>query len=380
MKKKHILYASCLCSKRIEQEILKDNPKGIGLQVQKYHRLLARGFLKNGLQVSALSYHKAVEERYIPSSHQENEDGIEYNYILAKHGYREVLKHSFLKAYKVFKENKDAVVICDVLNLTVSFGAMVAARMMRREVIGIITDFPEQMGRSKSVYSRMVWNLIRACTGYIVLTGQMKERLNPKKPTIVLEGHVDSDIILSDNRIEKKQDKKVCLYAGMLHRKYGIENLVKAFSEIKDEKAELHIYGDGDFASELMNNTSEMIRYHGIVSNQTVVEEEIKATLLINPRPTKEEFTKYSFPSKNMEYMASGTPLLTTNLPGMPKEYLDYVYILEDESVEGMAETIGRVLSKTKEALHEKGMAAREFVLREKNETAQAKRIIDMLL
>jgi len=34
--------------------------------------------------------------------------------------------------------------------------------------------------------------------------------------------------------------------------------------------------------------------------NDRVVEEQLRATLLVNPRPTAEAFTKYSFPSKNM--------------------------------------------------------------------------------
>ena len=34
--------------------------------------------------------------------------------------------------------------------------------------------------------------------------------------------------------------------------------------------------------------------------NDRVVEEQLRATLLVNPRPTTEAFTKYSFPSKNM--------------------------------------------------------------------------------
>ena len=71
------------------------------------------------------------------------------------------------------------------------------------------------------------------------------------------------------------------------------------------------------------------VKYKGVAPNAVIVEEELKATLLVNPRPTGEEYTKYSFPSKNMEYMASGTPVLTTCLPGMPAEYNEYVYLLK---------------------------------------------------
>lgn len=105
----------------------------------------------------------------------------------------------------------------------------------------------------------------------------------------------------------------------------------------------------------------------------------MKETLLIKPRPTDEEYTKYLFPSKNMEYMVSGTPVLTTKLPGMPKEYNDYVYLIEDETVEGLATTFENLLSKPKEELYAKGLKAKNFVLQEKNNVVQARKTIDML-
>lgn len=58
-------------------------------------------------------------------------------------------------------------------------------------------------------------------------------------------------------------------------------------------------------------------KYFRVVPNQAVAEEELKATLLVNLRPSNEEFTKYSFPSKNMEYMVLGTPTLTTRTKEM---------------------------------------------------------------
>ena len=113
--------------------------------------------------------------------------------------------------------------------------------------------------------------------------------------------------------------------------------------------------------------------------NREVVEREMEATLLVNPRPTDEEYVRYSFPSKTMEYMSTGTPVLTTVLPGMPKEYHPYVYLLEDETAQGIAETLGSVLSQTEDALFEKGQAARHFILNEKNNVIQAQKILDML-
>ena len=77
--------------------------------------------------------------------------------------------------------------------------------------------------------------------------------------------------------------------------------------------------------------------------------------------------------------MASGTPVLTTDLPGMPKEYKPYIYVFEDETVEGMASTLQTVLSLTKQELHQKGIQAKSYVLANKTNQAQAKRILSEL-
>ena len=101
--------------------------------------------------------------------------------------------------------------------------------------------------------------------------------------------------------------------------------------------------------------------------------------MLVNPRPTAEEFVKYSFPSKTMEYMSTGTPVLTTVLPGMPEEYHPYVYLIRDETPQGIARALKDTLAQSDEALLQKGMAARNFVLTEKDNVTQAEKILEML-
>ena len=123
----------------------------------------------------------------------------------------------------------------------------------------------------------------------------------------------------------------------------------------------------------------DRIFYGGMLLNTEIVDKEQEATLLVNPRPTEEEYVKYSFPSKTMEYMASGTPVLTTVLPGMPKEYHPYVFLLEEETADGIAKMLKEVLSQSDEALFQKGRDARRFVLEQKNNVIQAGQILEML-
>ena len=216
----------------------------------------------------------------------------------------------------------------------------------------------------------------------MLLTEAMNGCLNPRgKPHVILEGHADISMGEKIPAPEKKKHPRICMYAGGVSRQYGLANLVEGFRMADIPDAVLHIYGPGDYVEELKQIAAEdhRIFYGGMLMNSEIVEREMEAALLVNPRPTHEEFVKYSFPSKTMEYMASGTPVLTTVLPGMPGEYYPHVYFIREETVEGTAAALTEVLSHSDEELFEKGTLARTFVLDSRNNVVQAKRILDML-
>jgi hypothetical protein len=77
--------------------------------------------------------------------------------------------------------------------------------------------------------------------------------------------------------------------------------------------------------------------------------------------------------------MLSGTPLVTTKLCGIPDEYFQYVYTFEQETIEGFAKTLIKILSIPEEELIIKGKEAQDFVLKNKNNIIQAQRIKDFL-
>lgn len=77
--------------------------------------------------------------------------------------------------------------------------------------------------------------------------------------------------------------------------------------------------------------------------------------------------------------MTSGIPLLTTKLLGMPEEYYEYVYLFDDESVEGMSKKIDEVLNLSEETRKQTGLRARKFILEEKNNVKQTQKMIDLM-
>ena len=80
-----------------------------------------------------------------------------------------------------------------------------------------------------------------------------------------------------------------------------------------------------------------------------------------------------------MEYMASGTPALTTRIPGIPKDYEPHLYFIDEETIDGVARALQAVFAHTEEELFAKGLAAREFILKTRNNVIQAEKILDML-
>ena len=225
-------------------------------------------------------------------------------------------------------------------------------------------------------------DLIKKFDGYILLTKYMREKLNIiNKPYTIMEGLVRNANILHGNTLEQKYPVKVIMYAGAVYKKFGIQNLVEAFTKYINGNYELWIYGSGDFVRELKNyeNIDKRIKYKGVKFRDEILNAEKKATLLINPRPSEEEFTKYSFPSKTLEYMGSGTPLLSTKLKGIPSEYNEHLLWIEEETIEGIGRDLNKVLAKGEKWLYNKGKNSQEWVRNNKNVDKQAKKIIDLL-
>ena len=381
----HIIYAVTTCSDRVYQQLFDKVKTKPAFQSQKYHRLLIEG-LAAGAKVDVVAnppVNRSVLSENIVKLPREEEGGACYRYILA-------IRNPIVKAAAVglgtffqtlFLIRRDSAVIVDGLNRVTALSAMLAARLRGKPCVGIVTDLPDMLGGSS--FSKGLANfVIRHCTHYVLLTEAMNDYLNKAgKPYVILEGH--ADITMADRvpSMDRKSKPRICFYAGGVSRQYGLANLVEGFRKADIPNAVLHIYGPGDYVKELQQIAveDERVFYGGMLLNSQIVEKEQEATLLVNPRPTGEEYVKYSFPSKTMEYMASGTPVLTTVLPGMPKEYHPYVYLLEEETSDGIAKMLKEVLCHSDEELFRKGNQARAFVLEQKNNVIQAQKILEML-
>ena len=218
--------------------------------------------------------------------------------------------------------------------------------------------------------------------GYIYLTENMKKVVGKEKPYIVMEGIANMDDVINVSNESIKKEKNFIMYAGGLDVKFGILNLVQAFDQLELKNTELWLFGAGNATDKIKEYAlkNDRIRYWGNVSRKEILEYEKQALLLVNVRNVDDEFVKYSFPSKTIEYMLSGTPLLTTRLPGIPEEYFDHAFSIMDNSVESIECALKDILQKDETELQQVGDDAKRFISINKNSKVQCQKINCFLL
>lgn len=248
----------------------------------------------------------------------------------------------------------------------------------------IVLDLPEYFGDNNSILyrflgfsSQKIYSIAKEVDSYVLLTEHMKIPLNVRnRPWLLMEG------IYSPVQINsiKKQEKTI-LYTGKLDARFGIRSLVDYFSKLKGKDYRLWICGNGldrDYVVKKSKEDSRII-YYGQVNQNFVFEKQREASLLINPRKPEGEYTKYSFPSKTMEYLASGTPTLMYYLPGMPKEYEDKIVFFKDSSEETFLSVLEEWLNKPQEELNAFGKKASDFIINNKTSDMQIARFLDFI-
>jgi len=208
---------------------------------------------------------------------------------------------------------------------------------------------------------------------YVLLTERMKDVVNVgHKPYMVMEG-------IASNLPEKPYigiRRNIVMYAGGLHYDNNLLMLIEACERSKDVE-ECWICGSGPQEDEIRRLAIKYskIKYLGRKNHDQVLTLERQAKILVNLRDPSNILTDYSFPSKLIEYLASGAQVVSTNLRGIPQEYFDYVHSFKGQDIEELISIFDNIISETDEYLQERAKAALEFLRKEKSAEKQTSKI-----
>lgn len=387
------IYSDCLI------ELFKKNSKrGFQFAAQNLQESLIEGFSKNSVNLSVLSipslstFPRSYKSPIVPNG----------EFIIHEHVLGKSIGYTNLPFMRFFLRNTDKIIetwyhstngkkiifVYGMHEKLMRIALKAKVKYLDVELAIIVPDLPQYFGWNKylkllRVDRRTELTLKKLIVDFdkvIVLSKHMLEdlKLPSSIKTCVMEG-----IFSPANNVSmvNKDSNKVILYTGNISKRYGIELLLKAFSKIKDSNYRLWIRGNGDMIEFVKQAilVDSRISYLPPQPKNKLIELQKKATILVNPVSPKLDFTKYFFPSKTMDYLASGTPTIMYNLECLPEEYKPHLFFFKGETPDQVAEDLVNVCNLSEEELLIKGSRAQKFIFEEKNAKKQVLKILNIL-
>ena len=245
------------------------------------------------------------------------------------------------------------------------------------KIVTICSEIPELRRYGSSIPSRIKKKILthynEQFDGYVLFSDAMKEVVRVgNKPCLVMEG-IGPDI----RSVPVAGKKNIVMYAGGLAPDNNIPLLIKCCQQI-DIIDEIWICGVGPDENRIKEMAAKdaRVKYFGRVPNEEVLEMESQAKVLVNFRNPDERLTRYSFPSKILEYISSGSLVMSTQLIGIPKEYFEYIVPISIEDEDMIAYELKKSLNMSDEDYLSKCKRAQMFMANNKNYNIQAERLV----
>lgn len=390
------------------KDIIGNNLEGSSLQIapDMYQKAFIKGLVLNDVEFDALSlpfascYPMRNRKSRMPFFYKRLNEKVTIKSI----SYSTLIVYKYLSQYRLLlkeldswcKSNSSSEALI-IVSYSTNSVFLTAVELMKKRYTNlrssvIVTDmiedamsFSSNQSLLKKVQLKFDSYLLRKAFDkidyYVLLTEFMRDRIPQIRSDnyCVIEGLFDSSNVVDNLGISKFLNPTI-LYSGTLDSFSNVDMLVKSFESTIDPNFRLIICGAGYYASFILNEMKKdrRIVYKGVLDQCEVLELQKQSTLLVNPRKPS-EITKYSFPSKTIEYMMSGTPVLLYKLPGIPTEYYDYCFSIDSLSEVALTNELNRILGLDSTVLDSISRKASTFILNRKSEMVQVQRFLKMI-
>lgn len=326
-----ILFCGTILPRKFETDITY-----LSSAANQFQHNLINEMRKQGNEVKVLSYIAfPVEQSIVDVLTEEKEDDITYvfrqgNIVGSLFSYHQMMKSNMHWADVALSYN----VIYPWIRLS-----KLSSKFRKRSVL-ILADFEKKKrncGWKRWIYYHMQVQALQRYDKVVGLTSNMREWLLPSQEFLLMEGGVHWE------DYEGIQPKKKCdglvqfMFSGVLSNDKGIHLLLEAIKMVPEE-FRLVITGKGPCEQEIHDAA---LNDHRIVFLGQIPFEEYLARLkesdvLLNPRDMHYGNNEYNFPSKFLEYLATGNLIISTKFTGWERFEENACFV--DSETESLAE------------------------------------------
>jgi glycosyltransferase involved in cell wall biosynthesis len=259
----------------------------------------------------------------------------------------------------------DAILVANPLTRFTA-PALLAGWWYRIPVATIVADLTCSQAGQPPVTRLRNWLqtlMVRLSPGTIVFSSHTTNEFRQGKPSMRMV-RPPASYLLDLPQPPAEPAAHAIYYAGALSEPAGVNLLLDAIPHVNDPTLEFWFSGRGTLEERLKQQASSdsRIRFFGFVTEEQYSEMLQKAALLVNPRPSRLLENRYNFPSKLMEYLAAGRPILSTATSDVAEHYGSALIVLADETPEGLARCIERSVAVSAEERAAMGSRARATV------------------
>ena len=236
------------------------------------------------------------------------------------------------KLFKLFKEKQsienaarqaiedflshDFIIVTDTLRLNLLKAAKKIAKLYNVKIVGMLTDNPHNLSNGPVYVKKYLVQQASDLDGYLSLTNGLVQIYNENARSYVFEG-----LVSEENEGTKDPIFNYFYFGGSLYERYGVKTLVDAFHN-SNIKAKLVLAGSGPLDSYIEQLAND--DYRILYLNQLSKEKNIAY------------MDNESVPSKLLEYLSIGTPVISTKFPRLYSTFKDDVHWIDGNTVDAM--------------------------------------------
>ena len=202
-------------------------------------------------------------------------------------------------------------------------------------ILADYTPVAEEKKISKKLYSYFMGKSFNTYDRIIALSQGSKHYIHNKNKVTVVNGCIKWNLFKDfEFKFRAENAPYYIVYTGFIGKVTGVDLLLEAFHKLKYSHVRLVVCGQGHELDDMLTTYTKRdsrIEYKGYLSKEEYFEVLNMADLLINPRNMNLLQNQNNFPSKILEYLATGKTIVSTKFMDFDKYTGKMIFVESDK-------------------------------------------------